>query len=216
MINGYIFDMDGVLCDSEQFIAEAAIKMFKTCYQINVTANDFEPFIGMGEDRYLGGVAEKYGITLQPEKDKTETYRLYAEVVKGQLNALPGVEKFIRELASQKKKLAVATSADEVKMKVNLTEIGLEIDIFDALVSGLEIKNKKPAPDIFIEASKRLNVPINQCVVFEDAINGVEAAKSAGAFCVGITSSFSGDELLDAGADSIIQTFFDDIKLLEN
>ena len=80
----------------------------------------------------------------------------------------------------------------------------------------MEIKNKKPAPDIFIEASKRLNVPINQCVVFEDAINGVEAAKSAGAFCVGITSSFSGDELLDAGADSIIQTFFDDIKLLEN
>ena len=47
---------------------------------------------------------------------------------------------------------------------------------------------------------------------FEDAINGIEAAKSAGAFCVGITSSFSGDELLDAGADSIIQTFFDDIK----
>ena len=132
------------------------------------------------------------------------------------MNALPGVEKFIRELASQKKRLAVATSADEVKMKVNLKEIGLEIDIFDALVSGLEIKNKKPAPDIFIEASKRLNVPINQCVVFEDAINGIEAAKSAGAFCVGITSSFSGDELLDAGADSIIQTFFDDIKLLEN
>ena len=139
-----------------------------------------------------------------------------SDALPGQLNALPGVEKFIRELASQKKRLAVATSADEVKMKVNLKEIGLEIDIFDALVSGLEIKNKKPAPDIFIEASKRLNIPINQCVVFEDAINGVEAAKSAGAFCVGITSSFSEDELLDAGADSIIQTFFDDIKLPEN
>ena len=54
MVEGYIFDMDGVLCDSESFIAEAAMVMFKTRYQVEVTRADFEPFIGMGEDRYLG------------------------------------------------------------------------------------------------------------------------------------------------------------------
>ena len=87
MTKGYIFDMDGVLCDSEEFIAAAAIRMFWERYQTEVTVEDFEPFVGAGEDRYLGGVAEKYGISLNLESDKAETYRLYGECVKGKLQA---------------------------------------------------------------------------------------------------------------------------------
>ena len=203
MRNAYIFDMDGVLCDSEPFIAEAAIRMFKEMCSTEVVEADFIPFVGTGEDRYIGGVAEKYGIQLDLPRAKAETYRLYAECVQGKLQALPGVKAFIEKAAEQGILLAVATSADEVKLNVNLREMGVEKRQFDALVNGVEIKHKKPAPDIFLEAARRLGVDPAECVVFEDAINGVQAAKAAGAYCVGITSSFTPKQLLDAGADEV-------------
>ena len=90
MIKAYIFDMDGVLCDSEAYICDAAIRMFKERHGTEVCAEDFIPFVGAGENRYLGGVAEKYGITLTMPDDKDETYRLYGECVRGKVLPLPG------------------------------------------------------------------------------------------------------------------------------
>lgn len=207
MIKGYIFDMDGVLCDSEAFIAEAAIRMFKERYGVEVQEEDFLPFVGTGEDRYLGGVAEKYGIVLSMPEDKNETYRLYAKCAQGKLMPLPGVKQFIQNAAEAGIRLAIATSADEFKLHVNLREMGLDQNWFDALVNGLDIEHKKPAPDIFLEAAKRLGLDPAECVVFEDAINGVQAAKAAGAHCIGITSSFTEQELMDAGADAVFPGF---------
>ena len=207
MIKGYIFDMDGVLCDSEAFIAEAAIRMFRERYKLEVRAEDFIPFVGAGEDRYLGGVAGKYGIQLTMPDDKNETYRLYAECAKGRLQPLPGVKHFIEEAKTAGLKLAIATSADEFKLHVNLREMGLDARLFDALINGLDIEHKKPAPDIFIEAARRLGLDPVECIVFEDAINGVQAAKAAGTHCIGITSSFSDRQLADAGADSTAPGF---------
>lgn len=207
MIRGYIFDMDGVLCDSEAFIAEAAIRMFRERYRTKVREEDFLPFVGAGEDRYLGGVAEKYGIRLAMPEDKNETYRLYAECAKARLQPLPGVKRFIEKAREAGIRLAIATSADEFKLHVNLHEMQLDEGLFDALVNGLDIVHKKPAPDIFFEAARRLELAPAECVVFEDAITGVQAAKAAGTRCVGITSSFSAQQLLDAGADSTFQGF---------
>lgn len=207
MIKGYIFDMDGVLCDSEAFIAEAAIRMFKERYGVVVQEEDFIPFVGAGEDRYLGGVAGKYGITLTMPDDKNETYRLYTECAQGKLKPLPGVKQFIQQAAEAGIRLAIATSADKFKLHVNLREMGLDQSWFDALVNGLDIEQKKPAPDIFQEAANRLGLDPSECIVFEDAINGVQAAKAAGAHCIGITSSFSEQELLSAGADSTLSGF---------
>ena len=207
MIKGYIFDMDGVLCDSEAFIAEAAIRMFKDRYNTDVTAADFQPFVGTGEDRYLSGVAEKYGIVLRLPEDKVETYRHYGQCVAGRLEPLPGVREFIANAAEKGILLAVATSADEGKMETNLREIGLQKSLFAALVTGTDIERKKPAPDIFLEAARRLGLSPTECVVFEDAVSGVEAAKAAGAQCVGITSFFSAEVLLEAGADRTAPNF---------
>ena len=199
--------MDGVLCDSEPFIAEAAIRMFREQYGQDVNKEDFIPFVGAGEDRYLGGVAEKYGITLNMPADKDETYRLYGVCVQGKLQAFPGVKAFIQKASEAGILLAIATSADETKLKVNLHEMGLDRSLFDAQVNGLEIEHKKPSPDIFIEAAKRLGLDPADCIVFEDAINGVQAAKAAGARCIGITSSFTDLELKDAGADTTFGGF---------
>lgn len=202
MTKGYIFDMDGVLCDSEAFIAEAAIRMFKERHGVGVREEDFIPFVGTGEERFLTGVGEIYGIEPKMPDDKNELYRLYAECVQGKLKPLPGVKQFIERAREAGIKLAIATSADEFKLRVNLAEIELDPSQFDALVNGLDIEHKKPAPDIFLEAAKRLELDPAECVVFEDAINGVQAAKAAGACCIGITSSFSEQQLKNVGADA--------------
>lgn len=198
--------MDGVLVDSEQYIAEAAIQMFaEQC--IYVEAEDFTPFIGMGEDRYLGGVAAKYGYKIDLKKDKARTYEIYGQIVKNKLQPLPGVKEFISRCKRSGLRLAVATSADKVKMDINLLELNLGADIFDATVNGLEVQLKKPNPEIFLKAAEKLGLSPQHCLVVEDAVNGVKAAKAAGCRCLAITSSFSRQSLADA--DWIVDTFYD-------
>lgn len=196
-IKGILFDMDGVLVDSEKFICEAATRMFAE-HCVYVEAEDFLPFVGTGENRYLGGVAEKYHFPLEVEQDKSRTYEIYAELVKGKLKPLNGVISFIANCRQRGLKLAVATSADKVKMEINLREIGLPAETFDATINGLEVINKKPYPEIFVKAALKLGLKPEQCLVVEDAVNGVKAAKAAGCKCLGLTTSFTSEELSEA------------------
>lgn len=201
-IKAVLFDMDGVLVDSEEFICLAAIKMFEK-YGVIATPADFEPFIGAGEDRYLGGVAQKHGADLDIIQCKKETYDIYLEMIKGRLESLPGVESFFEECRSSGLKIVVATSADYVKMKANLEEIGFALDDFDAVINGLDVERKKPFPDIYLKAAQAVDTKIENCLVVEDAVNGVEAAKAAGAKCLALTTSFQASDL--QGADWIIK-----------
>ena len=169
--------MDGVLVDSEKFICQAAIQMFAE-QGLHVNPDDFLPFVGTGESRYLGGVAEKYSFPYDAERDKARTYNIYEELVKGKLEPLNGVIDFISNCRKNGLKLAVATSADEVKMLINLREIGIPASAFDATVNGSEVINKKPDPEIFLKAALKLNLDPAHCIVVEDAINGVKAGQS--------------------------------------
>ena len=200
MIKAVLFDMDGVLVDSEQYISQAGVEMFKE-KGYDVKPEDFTPFTGMGENRFLGGVAEKYGIPFDVEKDKARAYAIYGELVKGKLEALEGVHEFILKCRGKNLKMAVATSADEVKMKINLRETGLKEDSFDALVNGLDVEKRKPDPAIYLKAAKLVGVEPSACLVVEDAVSGVKSAKAAGCRCLALTTSFSADEL--DGADWI-------------
>ncbi|MCK4249294.1 MAG: HAD-IA family hydrolase [Candidatus Omnitrophica bacterium] len=197
MIKGVIFDMDGVLVDSEPFISEAAIKMFAE-HGLEVKAQDFIPFVGTGEDRYLGGVAQKYNFPIDIARDKARTYEIYAGIVKNKIKPLPGVEDFIERCRKNNLKLAVATSADKIKMVVNLKEIGIGPETFDAVINGLDVAKKKPHPQIFIKAAEKLGLLCSETLVVEDAVNGVRAAKVAGARCLGLCTSFSPEELGEA------------------
>jgi len=200
-IQGIIFDMDGVLCDSEPFIAEAAGRMFAERHGLAVTPEDFRPFIGMGENRFLGGVAEKYGVALDMPADKDWTYARYLEIIRGRLHPLPGVAEFVAACRCRRLKLAIATSADNVKMTGNLREIGLAPDLFNACVNGSEVRHKKPAPDIFLAAARKARMAPAETMVIEDAPNGIKAAKAAGMRAMGITSSFGAAALRAAGAE---------------
>jgi len=195
-----LFDMDGVLLDSEEYICRAGMMMFKE-KGYEVKPDDFLEFTGMGENRYLGGVAEKNGIPFELEKDKARTYEIYGEIVAGKLEAYDGVLEFIEKCRSRGLKLAVASSADPPKVEINLAEIGIPSSTFDTVVTGLDIEHKKPAPDIFINAAKKLGVNPSECLVVEDAVSGVAAGKAAGAKVLALTTSFSAEEL--SGADWI-------------
>lgn len=214
-IQAILFDMDGVLIDSEEFICQAAITFFKH-HGITVSPKDFLPFVGAGENRYLGGVAEAYGMHIEDiEAAKLETYHYYDQLVSGKLGALPGVLDFIEKCKAAGLLLAVATSADKTKMEINLREMGIPSSTFHALVNGKDVEHKKPAPDIYLAAAKALGVSIEGCLVFEDAVNGVQAARAAGAKCVAITSSFTKEQLSAEGADRVIQGFSDIQNLSE-
>ncbi len=197
MIKGVLFDMDGVLVDSEPFISKAAIMMFNEL-GVMATPEDFHPFVGMGENRYLGGVAGKYGIKVDIEKIKARTYEIYEIIVRGKLSPLPGAHEFISECRKKGLRLALATSADRVKMLVNLREIGLSPETFDAVINGLDVENKKPFPDIYIKAANDIGLEPVECLVVEDAVSGIKAARSAGCRCLAVTSSFEAGALAEA------------------
>lgn len=197
MIKGVLFDMDGVLVDSESYICRAAIMMFSEV-GLNVVPGDFVPFVGMGENRYLGGVAEKYGKTVDIEKVKARTYEIFARIVRGKLEALPGAKEFISKCLGKNLRISLATSADKVKMEVNLEEIGLPPSTFGTIITGLDVERKKPYPDIYIKAAESLGLNPTDCLVVEDAVSGIRAGKAAGCKCLAITTSFPASELSEA------------------
>ena len=197
LISAVIFDMDGVLTDSELLINDAAIAMFKE-KGLSVLPEDFLPFVGAGEDHYIGGVAERYHFPLNLPGAKARTYEIYLDLVPTQLEAFPGAQDLVRACRKAGLRVAVASSADRIKVEANLRKIGLPAESWDAVVTGEEVKNKKPAPDIFLCAAAKLHLEPAECVVVEDAVNGVQAAKAAGMRCVAVAQTFPAERLKNA------------------
>jgi len=193
-IKAAIFDMDGVLTDSEPLINEAAVTMFRE-RGVAVRPDDFLPFVGTGEDRYIGGVAEKYGVSLDLPQAKKRTYEIYLSLVPLKLHAFAGACELVLACRQAGLQVAVASSADLIKIEANLGQIGLPPNQWDAVVSAEDVAKKKPAPDIFLAAARKLNMAPAECAVIEDAINGVQAAKAAGMRCVAVAQTFPADKL---------------------
>ncbi|MFN4261118.1 MAG: HAD family hydrolase [Gemmataceae bacterium] len=196
-LHGVIFDMDGVLVDSLPFIKEASRRYFAE-QGFQMDQHDFDPFVGAGESSFIAGIAAKYGLHIDTDAAKARIYQIYLETIQGRLQPLPGVYTFLDECKRRGLKRAVASSADHIKVEGNLHVLRLTPADFDALVDGSEVQRKKPAPDIFLAAAQLLDLPPDQCLVIEDAINGVAAAKAAGAWCLALTTSFPADRLTQA------------------
>jgi len=210
-IRAVIFDMDGVLADSEPLINAAAIAMFRERGLV-VQPEDFLPFVGAGEDRYIGGVAEKYRFPLDVPAAKRRTYEIYLDLVPTQLEAFPGVCDLIQTCRQAGLLVAVASSTDQIKVMASLQKIGLPEERWEVVVSGNDVKKNKPAPDIFLIAAQKLEVAPANCVVIEDSVNGIRAAKVAGMRCVAVAQTFPAERLQEA---DVVRGRIVDVKLTD-
>ena len=178
-----------------------------------VQPEDFSPFVGAGEERYIGGVAEKYDFPLDLRAAKQRTYEIYLDLVPTRLAAFPGAQDLVNACRNAGLLVAVASSADAVKISANLRKIGLPMESWDAIMTGEEVQKKKPAPDIFLSAASKLSANPSECVVVEDAVNGVRAAKAAGMRCIAVAQTFPSQQLHEADLvrENISQVLLSDL-----
>ncbi|GAU11447.1 hypothetical protein TSUD_344380 [Trifolium subterraneum] len=215
-VSAVLFDMDGVLCNSEEPSRRAGVDLFAEI-GVQVNVDDFVPFMGTGEANFLGGVASVKGVEgFNTEAAKKRFFEIYLDKYAKPDSGIgfPGALELISQCKSQGLKVAVASSADRIKVDANLAAAGLPLSMFDAIVSADAFENLKPAPDIFLAASRILNVPPSECIVIEDALAGVQAANAAQMRCIAVRTTLS-DEALESAGPTFIRDDIGSISLDE-
>ena len=178
-----IFDMDGVLIDSEKFYQKSEQQILKKLGK-EVSLEYFAKFCGTTQDYIWGNIKEDFALpqSLEELKKIAKEELLYLfETEKVEL--ISNVPLALKALKEAGYKMAVASSTEKEIIKKHLTELNI-IDYFDYIKSGEEVERSKPAPDVFLATAKELNVPAENTIVIEDSTNGIKAAKSAEMICV--------------------------------
>lgn len=181
-----IFDADGLLIDSEP-LWDKTREEFAHTYGKEVTAGFHDRFRGMGMKEVLTRLQNEWNLPGEvPSLIQEFRETFYSLALGGELKLMPGTEKLIKELVEKGKKLAVATGGHtQEKMMAILERFGLATH-FDLVISSDQVQNGKPAPDIFLFTASQLQLPKEQCVIVEDAVNGIQAAKAAGMTVIGV------------------------------
>jgi HAD superfamily hydrolase (TIGR01509 family) len=199
-----IFDLDGVIADTEPLKFAAYQAVFREAYGVELPAEDVA-WRGMKEQSVIAYWFDKFQLTGEPERliqEKRAVYHSFLE--KGQISPVPGVVEFVHRLESSQKRRGVATSSSRQEALTVLKGLGLEIAL-KAITSRDDVRQLKPHPEVYMKAASTLGIAPSQCVVFEDSQSGVRAAKAAGMFCVGVLTSFSSADLVYA--DQTIDNF---------
>ena len=190
-----LFDMDGVLIESEFLMRHSAIQALAE-YGVEAKHEDFREFTGMGEDMFVGGVAEKYGKPYTFDM-KERAYDYFGAQVKELAHVPPGVKEMLMALHEKGLVMAVCSAADLRKVRYNIQAIGVDESIFSALVTGSDLERKKPFPDIYLKGAQLIGMDPKDCLVVEDAVSGIKAAHAAGMDAVGVPTTFSKEELAE-------------------
>lgn len=189
-----IFDLDGTIVDNMALHAEA--------FAVFAERHGLPPLATADRARIDGRRnSEIFPVLFGREMARDEWLRheeekeaLYRERSRGRLTVVAGLPALLERLAAAHIAVALATSAPEPNVAHTLHEVGLA-GAFEVIVRGDQVAQGKPAPDVFLEASRQLDVPPADCLVFEDAPMGITAAHAAGMRVVAITTSFSTDQL---------------------
>lgn len=208
-IKALIFDMDGVLIDSEPVHLSAYQKFFQE-YGVAYTEADNSEFLGQKDIEIADHLIARYNLPLTREQFVARKEEVFQSLIVANPVARDGLIETLKAAQHLKLKLAVASSATlgSIELIVNVLDIS---KYFHSLTSGDEVQNGKPAPDVYLLAAERLGVPPQNCLVIEDTDAGVQAAKSASMRCIAIPCDATRHQehrLADAKLESLL-----DLKL---
>ncbi len=220
-LHGLIFDVDGVVADTEGVNAAASIRVFEDLFGLSgVRPADFEAGLGRGAAEYMRAAARVHGVELSDaDVERATAARLegfLARLAASPLPAFPGVLELMRVgLERDDFRVAIATSSAREKSQAVLESAGVPWRDL-VYITGDDVTRKKPDPEIFLTAADRIGVPPARCLVIEDAPNGVAAARAADCRCVAVTNTVSRDKLADADrvVDSLAEITIDDIAVM--
>ena len=206
MIQTVIFDMDGVIIDSEPVYFKIDKQMFEEL-NIAVSFEEHCTYVGTSSQNMWDAIIKKHGIPDHPEELMRKEYDLYVEhlVNANDLQPIDGVIELINEFHEINFKLVLASSSRMEIIDIILKKFNLS-DLFMAQVSGSELAHSKPHPEIFLRSAQLVRSEPKECIVIEDSKNGVVAAKAAGMKCIGFLNPSSGDQDLKS-ADMVIRSF---------
>jgi HAD superfamily hydrolase (TIGR01509 family) len=212
-LKAVLFDMDGVIVDSEPLWSEAEKQLLA---RRNLAYSPSLKTAMMGRDARgaVGFLIEHYGLPESPDELIGERNQLIAELFQEHLKAMPGALEMVRSVIAARIVTGLVSSSPKPLMELALEKLGAT-GLFALALSGDQVTRGKPAPDIYISAAEKLGVKPECCLVIEDAPHGVTAAKHAGMFCLAINTSVSAVEL--AMADKVVSGFEEvDLKLLQS
>lgn len=207
-----IFDMDGVIVDSEPVIMKAALDALKAG-GIEASKEDFIPYIGAGEEHFIIEPCKRADKVECTEKIMNDMFVNFEKNIK-EMRVFPSAKPLIEKLKVLGYTLALVSSAAERKLMASLRAAQVDPSVFSVILSGNDVTEKKPSPAPYLLAAEKLGADSADCLVIEDAVSGVKSAKAAGMQCAAVTTSFSGEQLKAAGADYATEDIIDILSLL--
>ena len=209
MIELIIFDLDGLLADTEKLHMKAYQNTFKSMGYFDLSDQLYESHWirkGKGIVEYL----KEYSVNLDIEKIRTGKANEYARLVKSEVQPMPGAEKLLKSLHNTDYKTAIATASYSHSAKVVLETLGFE-KYFQFIASKESIKRNKPFPDIFLYVADKMNVSPKNCLVLEDAEKGILAAHAAGMYSIAIPNAHTKNN--DFSKASLILPSLESVKI---
>jgi len=206
MIKTVIFDLDGVIIDSEPVHFRLEKQMLDEL-RIALSSEEHNSYVGMSSENMWETIVNKHNLSYQAAELVQKKHSLYIDHLVNEQNLHPitGVAELIKELYKNNFKLVIASSSPPEVINAVLKKFNLS-NYFIATVSGTQLTHSKPHPEIFLRAAKIADCKPEECVVIEDSENGVMAAKAAGMKCIGFKNPNSGNQNLNK-ADVIIKSF---------
>jgi beta-phosphoglucomutase family hydrolase len=204
LIRAVIFDMDGVIVESESAHVEAE-KQILSKYGITISADELHEYAGTTAKKMFTELIKKYKLKVEVERILLEKEQILFKFLEEDAQPTKGIMELLVRLKQRNMKLCIGSSSPMKQIEYILKKLNIAC-LFDFAVGSDNILHSKPDPEVFLKAAAGLGLEPQECLVVEDAKLGVEAAKRAGMKCIGYKNPNSGNQDLSK-ADIMIDTF---------